>query len=86
METRLQNFNVSAERLMHAQPGSGDLVDGALEAAADAGTPNVETSGEVTAALEAGLVAGALEFFSLEVLEVLFVALLDDLVLLLHQI
>ncbi len=86
METRLQNLNVPAERLMHAQPGSGNLVDGALEAAADAGTPNVQTSSEVAAALEAGLVAGALEFFSLEVLEVLVVAFLDDLVLLLHQI
>ena len=72
--------------MVHAQSGSGDLVDGALETAADAGAPDVKAAGEGPAALEAGFVAGAFEFFCLEVLEVIAVALLNDLVLLLHQI
>ena len=86
VESWLQDLHISTEGLVHAQSGSGDLVDGALETAADAGAPDVKAAGEGPAALEAGFVAGAFEFFCLEVLEVIAVALLNDLVLLLHQI
>lgn len=86
MEAWLQDLHVSAEGLMDAQLGSGDLIDGPLEAATDAGTPDVQTACEVTAALQTGFVAGTFKLFSLEVLKVLVVTLLNLFVLFGHEI
>lgn len=75
VEAGLEDLDVSAEGLVDADLGGGDLVDGAIAAAANTGTPDPHASREGPAALEAGLVASTFKFLPPEILEVLIFAL-----------
>jgi hypothetical protein len=85
MYSRPKNLQIAAKRLVNADSCGCDLIDGALAATADAGTPYPEAACHGAATRQAGLIAGAFEFDLLDLFVVVRFDIVEQFVFLGHD-